>query len=247
MKYLSFFIFASIIFCLSINTYPLRNSTEGHFLRQFISPGDLVFDVGANIGKKTVEYLRLDASVVCFEPIPDCVSILRKKFSNNSVRVEQKGLADKVGTLTLAVCRSSNTISTFSDEWKTHGRFHNMGARWNDHIQVEVVTLDDMIARYGCPAFCKIDVENFEYEVLQGLTQPIPALSFEFHIEMLHNAKKCLNYLLNLGYRKFNFAIAENEYLVLADWVSAEQLIDTIEQKSHEQSWLWGDVYAKFN
>jgi FkbM family methyltransferase len=235
----------SLIMALII-ALPLK-ATVPNFLKEFISVSDLVFDVGANVGKKTIQYVQLGANVVCFEPQPGCASVLRKKFNSNVVTVEQKGLADKAGTLTLAVCKMSNGISTFSEEWRTHGRFYAMGERWNDHIEVEVVTLDAMIARYGVPAFCKIDVENFEYEVLKGLTQPIPVLSFEFAIEVVHNTKKCLNHLINLGYRKFNFAIAENNYLFFDDWVSAEELIRTIEHVSQKNALLWGDIYARYN
>src|ERR1700691_2125052 len=38
----------------------------------FISPGDLCFDVGANIGEKTEVFLALGARVVAFEPQPYC-------------------------------------------------------------------------------------------------------------------------------------------------------------------------------
>jgi FkbM family methyltransferase len=239
----------SLIFLISALIALPLNAIQESFLRQFISPGDLVFDVGAHVGKKTIEYLNLGASVVCFEPQPVCIATLRGKFVNNPrVWIEEKGLADKPGILSLAICNVANTISTFSDEWQAKdGRFYSTGYRWNNHINVEVVTLDAMIARFGCPAFCKIDVENFEYEVLTGLTQPIPALSFEFAIEILHNTKKCLDHLVSLGYKKFNFAIAENECLALAEWVSAEQIIDAIEQTSRTYHLLWGDVYAKFD
>lgn len=241
-------IFSSILLIISVFIVIPVNAIQDSFLKQFISPGDLVFDVGAHVGKKTIEYLNLGASVVCFEPQPNCAIILQGKFgSNGRVRIEQKGLADKPGVLSLAVCNVANTLSTFSDEWQEAGRFNAMGYRWNDNIQVDVVTLDAMIARYGCPAFCKIDVENFEYEVLKGLTQTIPVLSFEFAIETFHNTKKCIDRLVSLGYKKFNFAIAENERLVLNDWVSAEQIIDVIEQESCKYHLLWGDVYAKFN
>lgn len=241
--------FSSTMLLISVFVVLPLNVTANSFLKQFISPGDLVFDIGAHVGKKTMEYLNLGASVVCFEPQPICIAVLRGKFANNPcVRIEEKGLADKSGVLSLAVCNVANTISTFSDEWQAKdGRFYSTGYRWNDHINVEVVTLDAMIAKYGCPAFCKIDVENFEYEVLTGLTQPIPSLSFEFAIEILHNTKKCLNHLVSLGYKKFNFAIAENECLALVEWVSAEQLIAMIEQTSRTYHLLWGDVYAKFN
>jgi len=238
---------AIVVLIMALMVVPL-NSTENKFLGQFISPGDLVFDVGANVGNKAIQYVNLGATVVCFEPQPRCLDILRNRFRGNPrVHIEEIGLADKPGTLSLAICGSADTISTFSNEWQEAGRFNAMGYRWNRHIPVDVVTLDDMITRYGCPVFCKIDVENFEYEVLKGLTQPIRVVSFEFAIETFHNTKKCIDHLVSLGYRNFNFAIAENEHLVLSDCVSAEQIVDDIEQESCKHHLIWGDVYARFN
>jgi len=238
---------AVVVLIMALMIIPL-NATENNFLRQFMAPGDLVFDVGANIGNKAIQYVNLGATVVCFEPQPRCLDILRNKFKDNPcVYIDERGIADKPGTLTLAVCEYADTISTFSNEWQENGRFHTMGYRWNGRVQVDVVTLDDMITRYGCPVFCKIDVENFEYEVLKGLTQPIRFVSFEFAIETFHNTKKCIDHLVSLGYKEFNFAIAENESLVIVDWVSGEQIIDAIEQESSKKRLLWGDVYARFN
>ena len=51
-----------------------RSSFREHrsLLSQFVRPGDLVFDVGANIGRKTEVLLSLGARVVAFEPRPVC-------------------------------------------------------------------------------------------------------------------------------------------------------------------------------
>jgi FkbM family methyltransferase len=43
-----------------------------------------------------------------------------------------------------------------------------------------MTTLDELIGKHGVPVFIKIDVEGFEEAVLQGLSQPVRALSFEF-------------------------------------------------------------------
>src|SRR5438105_4477975 len=70
------------------------------FYRQFIEPGDLCFDVGANIGNRTDIFLALGARVVCIEPQPSCVAILAKKYNNDSrVSIIPEGLAETQGTL----------------------------------------------------------------------------------------------------------------------------------------------------
>jgi len=46
-----------------------------------------------------------------------------------------------------------------------------------------MVTLDAAtIETFGKPFYCKIDVEGWELDVLKGLSQPIPLISFEFHL-----------------------------------------------------------------
>ena len=38
--------------------------------------------------------------------------------------------------------------------------------RWSETVDVEVTTLDALIAKHGVPAFIKLDVEGFEAEAL---------------------------------------------------------------------------------
>jgi len=224
------------------------------FLRQFITSEDLVFDVGANIGNKTALYLSCNARVVCIDPQPSSIQALNERFgTNQSVIIEAKGLAHHEGTLTFFICSRAHTISTFSHEWQQPGcRFSDQGYVWDTPLEVPVTTLDQLIKRYGRPTFCKIDVENYEYEVLQGLSQPIKYLSFEFVTEVLHNAQKCVNYLATLGYTKFNFAIAEEPTLALKNWVNAREIIKIIERTAKDNDWqymgaLWGDIYAYYD
>ncbi|MEG4398154.1 FkbM family methyltransferase [Microcoleus sp. N9_B2] len=227
---------------MDLKTMEIKSSMAINFIRNFVQPGDIVFDVGANIGQKTEVYAAAGAKVICFEPQPNCVNILTEKYQHNqNIAIVNKGLAEQKGTMELSVCNDANYISTFSKKWQT-GRFANY--QWNETVSVEVTTLDEMIEVWGRPHFCKIDVEGFEYQVLKGLSTPIPYISFEFAIEFIDDTKKCINHLKTLGYKLFNFANGEQANLVFPEWVSEERLVKYLE--SSNDSLLWGDVYAKF-
>ncbi len=220
------------------------------FLKQFIEPDSLVFDVGANIGNKTDLYLRLNAKVVCFEPQLECVNHLKNRFAHTrNVIIEHKGLAATQGVLEFFKCKEANTLSTFSFHATQNGRFAEHNYNWNQCIMVDVSTLDAMIDQYGMPQFCKIDVEGFEYEVLKGLTKKIPYLSFECNSEHILIAEQCVHYLSNLGYKKFNFAIGERGWFAFDNWLNETEFLREFTQLINNNDWreiwgLWGDVYA---
>ena len=216
---------------------------ETLFMRNFFSPGDIVFDIGANIGGKTQNFLENGARVICFEPQSDCTRILREKYGNDKrVVIVEKGLADKNGKMQFSICSQANKISTFSDEWKK-GRFANY--TWDKSDVVEVISLDDAVQTYGFPQYVKIDVEGFEYQVLCGLSKPVPFVSFEFTIEFLDRAKQCVSQLEKLGYKLFNFSEGEISQLALSDWVPSNILFEKLE--SSVEQLFWGDVYAKYD
>ncbi len=209
----------------------------------FISEGDLVFDIGAHIGSKADKFLQKGAKVICIEPQPSCVKELHKRFNNNvNVIIIGKGIAAKSGKMLLSICSVAPTISSLSNRWKK-GRFSNY--EWDQQIEVEVTTLDEVIQQYGVPKYCKIDVEGFEYEVLRGLSKKIPFLSFEFTIEFLDDAKKCIQYLQDIGYSEFNVAFGENNNFNFSKWVSKDILFNYIEKESLNNDLLWGDIYTR--
>jgi FkbM family methyltransferase len=217
-----------------------KENKELLFVQQFVKPGSLVFDVGTHVGAKTDLYLKLNTHVICIEPQPACVKLLtRKYFRNPQVTILNKGVSDSIGTMDLYICSEAPTISTFSEEWQ-HGRFENY--LWDKTVTVSVTTLDEVIKEFGCPYFCKIDVEGYEYNVLMGLSQPIPYISFEFTKELFKNSKLCIRHLKNLGYTLFNYGLGESLELTHREWISAENLIQEIE--ANPDKFLWGDIYA---
>src|SRR5438034_1118523 len=50
------------------------------FYRMFLREGELCFDVGASIGKRTKVFLDIGARVVAIEPQPRCVAQLNERF-----------------------------------------------------------------------------------------------------------------------------------------------------------------------
>jgi FkbM family methyltransferase len=206
----------------------------------FVRAGDLVFDVGANIGAKAEMFLQRGARVVCVEPQPACLKTLQKKFSRNpNVTIVPEGLSEAPGTLNLSICSSANTISTFQERWKT-GRFSDY--KWDKVIPVSMTTLDALIEKHGVPKYCKVDVEGFELSVLKGLSRIVPLISFEFAHEFLDDTRECLARLEKVGYTHFNFACREDPQLVAPDWLGVNGLLDAIAKIQDNR--LWGDIYA---
>jgi hypothetical protein len=113
------------------------------------------------------------------------------------------------GADNLATLNFVNTISTASLRADWHGLQYRDGQL--EQCDVEVTTLDALIAKYGIPAFCKIGVEGFEAEVLKGLSQPLRMLSLEYHRDEAGQALECLNILSKLVSLQIN-AIAISEF-----------------------------------
>lgn len=213
------------------------------FYSRLVKPGDLCFDVGANIGSKTKIFLELGARVVCIEPQLNCVDVLKETYRNDSnVVIVPKGLATQPGSKSLSICGSADAISTFSEKWKT-GRFRSYA--WEPAVDVPVTTIDALIQEFGSPKFCKIDVEGFEYEVLRGLSSPISFIAFEFTREFINDAILCIEHLGSLGSADFNYALGETPALVLSNWTDRSTLFESIERNTDDL--LWGDIYVRFH
>jgi len=116
---------------------------------QFIPPGTLVFDIGANIGFYAESFLELSARVICVEPQPYCIKQLKQRFGDNpDVKMLELGVAEKRGELVLHIDSKNNTTATFSDRFIQHGPFKNRN--WGVKIKVPVTTWMTWIANMGC-------------------------------------------------------------------------------------------------
>jgi FkbM family methyltransferase len=216
------------------------------FYRQFITAGDLCFDVGANLGNRTRAFLRMGCKVVAVEPQSKCIKRLRKEFGGNErFLIEPVALGSSPGRAELNVS-SNHVLSTLSENFiertVNSGRFYS--DHWSYREPVEMSTLDQLIGKYGVPCFIKIDVEGFESEVLSGLSQQVAALSFEWTPEYPENSKSCVKHLSQLGDYEFNLSWGESMKFTRYNWRTPESIMDFIAEFESE-SILFGDIYAR--
>jgi hypothetical protein len=115
--------------------------------------------------------------------------------------------------------------------------------RWDTAVPIKVTTLDALIATYGRPAFCKIDVEGYETAVLQGLSQPLPALSFEYIPAVKERAVACVRRLSELGLYRFNWSPGETHKLQSPHWLTAAEVTAVLQGMAQQDR--SGDVYAR--
>jgi FkbM family methyltransferase len=216
------------------------------FYSQFIRAGEICFDVGANCGNRAKVFRRIGAQVIAVEPQPHCARILCTAFAGDpNVTVVEAACGDVPGRAEIVVA-TADTVSSMAEDWiaavRTSGRFR--GVEWKKRQACTVTTLDLLIAKYGVPAFAKIDVEGFELNVVKGLRSPIPCLSFEFTPEFITTAVDCVRYLAVLGFDEFNVSLGESMQLSAEPWFGPEEIIGRLVSYARETS-LFGDVYAR--
>lgn len=211
--------------------------------RHFIQPGNLCFDIGANVGNRTEIFWGLGSRVVAVEPQPSCIEILKREFNfTNQIIVVPKAIGRREGQGELSLCDETTVTSTMSTEWQEKGRFKNE-LTWSKKITVPVTTLDKLIETYGLPNYCKIDVEGFEEEVIAGLSQKIPLISFEFTREFFGSAERIISTLSKLGETSFNVTLGESHKLLFKNFVNKEELFKNLNERGEKN--LWGDIYIK--
>lgn len=131
-----------------------------------IAPGDVFYDIGANVGVYTCFVGQHADRVVAFEPHEKTAARLRENAELNDidVAVYQKAVADYEGTASLTHPRRS------PEELGT-GEFSVVPMDdATDVAEIDVTQIDTVVQREDLPqpTVAKIDVEGAELQVLDG-------------------------------------------------------------------------------
>lgn len=154
-----------------------RGDPEHHLLRQFVSPGDIVIDVGANHGVYTWSLMLCGAITHAIEPNPALAGRIRSAALPR-VTVHETAIGDAAGSAQLFIpLRQKRGRSRRNDPSATLVDSAGDGLR----IPVTVSTLDSL--QLSPVAFMKIDVEGYEEKALRGgwntIVRDRPALLIE--------------------------------------------------------------------
>ena len=156
-------------------------------LAEHVRAGDVVWDVGANIGFFTLIAARLagpQGRVVSFEPMPANASALRANLASNqahNVEVVELAVGDSEGVAELQVYDDPGwaKLDTTADTAYKSGR------PVSSLVEVELTTLDRQLDSHPPPALLKMDIEGGEVAALRGahrlLSEHRPVVLCELH------------------------------------------------------------------
>ena len=160
-------------------------------------PGDVLLDVGANIGYVSACFLQLveNSSAVCVEPQPQIVDLLSNNLSQFGSRATIYPVA--LTEETREIRFSINNVNRGSSHIDEDG----------DHV-VQGVSAGEFLKQLDKVDLVKIDVEGHEFSVLAAMEKPLERLSpraimFEDHTGSAHIGGPIGAILDRLGYDVF--------------------------------------------
>lgn len=175
---------------------------EASFCKEFINsilPGDVVWDVGANVGYYTemlAERLINEGKVIAFEPAPQSFAKLSEKLSQRkNVVLEASALGDSAGRMKFLLEQDGTSPTQRIVDPSV---IIASGIKSGRLIEVPVTTGKSYVAVSGhVPNVIKIDVEGFEEEVLKGLDDLLASpclrtLFIEVHFKLLEERGRAM-------------------------------------------------------
>jgi len=196
-------------------------------MKEIISPGDTIIDIGANIGYFALfesQLVGLQGKIIAIEPSPENVKLLKlniKENKNENVHVIEAAIGDYdgVGTLYLSEACNWNSLVVQSELGQT------------GIVEVEVRTIDSLIKSMGVrPSLIRMDIEGYEPKAIKGMLNTInnyaPRLVIELHPQLIGGeaTRDLILTLQGFGYDVLYAIEKERDF----SWNAAKQAIEAL-------------------
>jgi len=175
--------------CPHMFSRELESGGEYMVIDRFVKPGQVVFDVGANVGTWSYYALKCatDIELYAFEPTPKPFGLLQNNLRSwKGVQTFPLALSNKDGTCKF-ICYERDLLNSFFLREK-HGKWPAYPGK-KEAIQVETMTLDTFCAKYNIKTidFLKLDTEGAEHLIFLGARnllkqQRIRTIQFEYNL-----------------------------------------------------------------
>jgi len=210
----------------------VKGSTElpvQRCLARHLSPGDVFYDVGANVGFFSLlatKRVGVDGTVYAIEPVAENAAAIRRNAALNGLKnleVFEVAADEKSGAGELFVTSWDGGSSLLADALSPSEPVQQR--------QVGVVTLDELIhsERLRPPTFVKIDVEGAELAVLRGMRNT------------LQDCRPTVLYEVDDG----DYASLERRWRALDDFVSEiGYRVTRLENSYPNRNWFVGHSLA---
>jgi len=182
---------------LSLTLNGIYEEFETELVKKEIRRGDVVLDIGANIGYYTLLFAKLvgeNGKVIAFEPDPTNFALLKRNVEINgykNVVLVQKAVSNKSGKLKLYL----------SEDNKGDHRIYNSHDN-RKFVEIEGIKLDDYFKDENRKInFVKMDIQGAEGGAVQGM----------FELLMKNRSMEIISEFWPIGLKRFG--IEPIEYL----------------------------------
>lgn len=201
-----------------------------------------ILDIGANVGMFSLSYASMfkKAEIHCFEPVPFIYKYLRKNLEMNpnlscNVHAHNLGMSNCLERKQLSIPVPQQHERYIK---KLDNRLYSILGQGEDKFEAQFIPLDKWVreSEISNVDFIKIDVEGYEYLVLEGANdtlrsfQPIVMLELNEMTLALSSRKadEYLRFANDHGYRVFGLEYGYKNKLLKIDSVQQVSLISDL-------------------
>lgn len=213
---------------------------------QFCGPGDLVFDIGANVGNRTLAFCECGANVVAVDPQPECCDYIKRTLVGQKVIVVQAAVGDGNEAARLFRSGPLDSVASISEAFMRRVRAtrrFNVEKRWSTDLVTPIIKVGQLEEKYGVPRFLHIDTAGSEWDVIKSIKSPPGALSFRWIPELFDDTQLSLERCQDLGFIYFHLSFMEGMRFCHLSSVTSSIIIDILSRMMSD-TYLYADIYA---